>query len=304
VEKEFVALSLSDSLGHIAQSWNHLIEQLAEMRDQESELAEGDPAGDALRRFESRTLRSTLDRLPLGLLRFGQDQLVTYANLAASRLLGRPADRLVGKLLADVIEEDVRAPLVGALARSTPSMSVDRKRGADEHQTTLRFSLISAAASSPDREALLIIEDVSHLQEADRARDNFLYHVTHELRTPLTNIQAYAETLTGPGFDDEQTRRECYNVIISETRRLSRLVEDILNISQLEVGTARIAMREVDLVRLLRREADRPDAEAAAEGSAGARRQTAVVGADHESDWERDQVHPRRRTRDRDAGGG
>jgi signal transduction histidine kinase len=72
------------------------------------------------------------------------------------------------------------------------------------------------------------------------------------LRTPLTNVQAYAETLTGPGFDDEQTRRECYNVIISETRRLSRLVEDILNISQLEVGTARIEMDTVDLVRLLR----------------------------------------------------
>jgi two-component system phosphate regulon sensor histidine kinase PhoR len=252
VEKEFVALSLSDSLGHIAQSWNHLIEQLAEMRDQDSETAASDLAGDALRRFESRTLRSTLDRLPIGLLRFGQDQIVTYANLAASRLLGHPTETLVGKLLVDVLEEEVRAPLVGAFARSTPTMSVDRKRGPEEQQSTLRFSLIAAAASSPDREALMTIEDVSHLQEADRARDNFLYHVTHELRTPLTNIQAYAETLTGPDFDDEQTRRECYNVIISETRRLSRLIEDILNISQLEVGTARITMREVDLVRLMR----------------------------------------------------
>jgi len=81
---------------------------------------------------------------------------------------------------------------------------------------------------------------------------DFVSKVSHELRTPLTNIQAYAETLTGPDFDDEQTRRECYNVIISETRRLSRLIEDILNISQLEVGTARITMREVDLVRLMR----------------------------------------------------
>ena len=252
VEKEFIALSLSDSLGHIAQSWNHLIEQLAELRDQESESAAGDLAGDALRRFESRTLRSTLDRLPVGVLRFGQDQIVTYANVAAGRLLGHPAQTLAGKLLADVVEEEVRTPLVGAFTCSTPSMSIDRKHGVDEQQITLRFSLISTGTSSPDREALVTIEDVSHVQEADRARDNFLYHVTHELRTPLTNIQAYAETLTGPGFDDEQTRRECYNVIISETRRLSRLVEDILNISQLEVGTARMEMREVDLVRLLR----------------------------------------------------
>jgi signal transduction histidine kinase len=96
------------------------------------------------------------------------------------------------------------------------------------------------------------IEDISQLRETQRARDNFLYHVTHELRTPLTNIHAYAETLTQPGFDDEKTRKECYNVLISETRRLSRLVEDILSISQLEVGTARLDVGEVDLARLVR----------------------------------------------------
>jgi signal transduction histidine kinase len=90
------------------------------------------------------------------------------------------------------------------------------------------------------------------VRAGERARDNFLYHVTHELRTPLTNIHAYTETLTQPGFDDEQTRKECYNVIISETKRLSTLVENILNVSQLEVGTARLDIGEVDLARLVR----------------------------------------------------
>jgi two-component system phosphate regulon sensor histidine kinase PhoR len=252
LEKEFAALSLSDSLGQVAQAWNHLIEKVAGLRDQTPDPAGRDFTGDALRRFESHTLRSTLDRLPVGCLRFGPDQRVSYSNMAAARLLGHAREALVGMPLAEALDEDVRAPLVGAYTRSVAAMSIDRKRGEEEEQTTLRFTLIPAPASSPDREGLVTIEDVSHLQEADRARDNFLYHVTHELRTPLTNIQAYAETLTGPGFNDEQTRRECYNVIISETRRLSRLVEDILNISQLEVGTARVELGEVDLVRLLR----------------------------------------------------
>jgi len=48
------------------------------------------------------------------------------------------------------------------------------------------------------------------------------------------------------------TRKECYNVIISETRRLSGLVENILSISQLEVGSARLDAGEVDLQRLIR----------------------------------------------------
>jgi len=252
VEKEFVALSLSDSLGHIAQSWNHLIDQLATLRDQETETTGADFTGDALRRFESRTLRSTLDRLPIGLLRFGPELSASYVNIAAARLLGRSREDITNVPLSEFLDEEVSTPLIGAYMRSSASMSIDRKRGLEEQQTTLRFSIIPADSSSPDREALLTIEDVSHFLEAERARDNFLYHVTHELRTPLTNIQAYAETLTGPDFDDEETRRECYNVIISETRRLSRLVEDILNVSQLEVGTACFEMGRVDLVRLLR----------------------------------------------------
>lgn len=252
LERDLAALSLSDSLGQVAQAWNRLIEQVCALPETQAETGQPDPAGDALRRFESRTLRATLDRLPIGLLRFGADQRVTYANAAAARLLDRPVEALVGMPLGEALEEEVRAPLVGAYLRSATPTAIDRKRGDGDQRVTLRFALLPPSTAPAETEAVLTIEDVTHLREADRTRDNFLYHVTHELRTPLTNIQAYAETLTGPGFDDEQTRRECYNVIISETRRLSRLVEDILSISQLEVGTARMELTTVDLVRLLR----------------------------------------------------
>lgn len=100
----------------------------------------------------------------------------------------------------------------------------------------MRFRVLPLAEPSAPGEVLVTVEDLSQLREHERARDNFLYHVTHELRTPLTNIHAYAETLTKPGFDDEQTRKECYNVLISETQRLSRLVEDILSMEDLEAG--------------------------------------------------------------------
>jgi signal transduction histidine kinase len=93
---------------------------------------------------------------------------------------------------------------------------------------------------------------VTQAKEAERARDNFLYHVTHELRTPLTNIRAYAETLSQGVIEDEQTIRECYNVIMGETQRLNRLVEDILNVSQLEVGSARLDVGDVQMDKLLR----------------------------------------------------
>src|SRR3972149_5193430 len=86
---------------------------------------------------------------------------------------------------------------------------------------------------------------------ADKAREEFVTQVTHELRTPLTNIRAYAETLSSGMFDDPKVITECYNVITKETRRLSRLIEDILNVSQMEVGTIQLHVDDVDLRALL-----------------------------------------------------
>jgi signal transduction histidine kinase len=75
--------------------------------------------------------------------------------------------------------------------------------------------------------------------------------VTHELRTPLTNIRAYTETLSSGMFEDPKVITECYNVITKETRRLSRLVEDMLSVSQLEVGSIELHVDNVDLKALL-----------------------------------------------------
>jgi signal transduction histidine kinase len=92
---------------------------------------------------------------------------------------------------------------------------------------------------------------VSQQIRADRAREDFIAQVSHELRTPLTNIRAYAETLSSGMFDDPNLITECYNVITKETRRLSRLIEDILSVSQLEVGSIELSISDVDLKALL-----------------------------------------------------
>ncbi|MEW6253211.1 MAG: ATP-binding protein, partial [Planctomycetota bacterium] len=253
VEQELVTLTLSDSLGSVARGWNRLIQQVTEAQAQ---LSAEDGTGatcDVLARFEGAVFRRILDRLPYGVLSVGENETVSYANDSAAALLGRKSAELVGAPVGTAIENPaVLQAVAGARARSGVGLSIDHTRPDAESETTLRFRVLSVSDRLRGGEVLITVEDISQLKEGQRARDNFLYHVTHELRTPLTNIHAYAETLTQPGFDDEQTRKECYNVLISETKRLSRLVEDILSISQLEVGTALLDIGEVDLVRLLR----------------------------------------------------
>jgi signal transduction histidine kinase len=253
VERQLSALTLGDSLGATAKSWNLLVREFAAAQQQLEAAQRASQTGNILTRFESAVFRRIVDRLPFGALCVNSDQVVTYANDSALALLATPAEAVLGQALSAAVPAPaVLQAVSGTQARASAALSVDHTRIEGESEITLRFRVLPLSDDAAGGETLITIEDIGQLRETQRARDNFLYHVTHELRTPLTSIHAYAETLTRPGFDDEQTRKECYNVIISETRRLSALVEDILSLSQLEVGTARLDIGDVDLVRLIR----------------------------------------------------
>src|SRR5471030_3280100 len=71
-------------------------------------------------------------------------------------------------------------------------------------------------------------------------KNDFVSSVSHELRTPLASIKAYVEMLIDGEADDERTRREFYDVIQGESNRLSRLIDNILNISRIESGLVKI----------------------------------------------------------------
>jgi signal transduction histidine kinase len=242
--------------------------------------------------FRSDRLTRILMQIPFGVLVVGEDGRIAFANRAATGMLSSDGGALEGRPASDWMDPKLRVSLgleaagsadrtippatalarTGNAARQPPSRWIDHTferpaaaglapdgaeaGGRDGHSpavpVTLRFWTAAGLLDAAAGEHILFVQDVTQAKEAERARDNFLYHVTHELRTPLTNIRAYAETLSQGVIEDAQTIRECYNVIMGETQRLSRLVEDILNVSQLEVGSARLDVGEVQMDRLLR----------------------------------------------------
>jgi two-component system phosphate regulon sensor histidine kinase PhoR len=96
-----------------------------------------------------------------------------------------------------------------------------------------------------------LVRDVTQQRLADEMRTQFLQTATHELRTPLMNICAYAETLElTDNLDVEQQKQFC-NVINSEALRLSRFVDEMLDINRMEAGALALARHETDIERLL-----------------------------------------------------
>ena len=90
------------------------------------------------------------------------------------------------------------------------------------------------------------------LQELDRMKDDFISTVTHELRTPLTSIRAFSEILERDPEMDAAQRREFVSIIVNESERLTRLINQVLDLSKLESGSAEWHSTDVDLGAVIR----------------------------------------------------
>ena len=254
---ELDSLRLADSLGAIARPWNSLIDLIEELRAESERSAAADELRRALERSTGGEVAEALNVLPEALLYVADEGTIRYANSKAAHLLWRqdqadaspPAAGLaeldrttLGQKLVDVLK---RARAADGSFQATSEVLDD-----PQDESTYRVRVLPLGRQRGG-ECLVVVADISQQVQADRAREDFVSQVTHELRTPLTNIRAYAETLSSGMFDDPQVITDCYNVITKETRRLSRLIEDILSISQIEAGNIQLVEDDVDLRLLL-----------------------------------------------------
>src|SRR5205807_1386706 len=89
------------------------------------------------------------------------------------------------------------------------------------------------------------------LQELDRMKDDFVSMVTHELRTPLTSIRAFSEILRQDPNVELTQRKKFLDIITKETERLTRLINQVLDLSKIESGRAEWHESQVDMRELI-----------------------------------------------------
>src|SRR5262249_18343414 len=92
---------------------------------------------------------------------------------------------------------------------------------------------------------LLVLQDVTGLRRLERVKTEFVANVSHELRTPLTCIRGYLETLLDGALEDPAHARRFLEVASTHAERLNRLVDDLLQLSNIETG--RVTLVSTDL---------------------------------------------------------
>lgn len=123
---------------------------------------------------------------------------------------------------------------------------------------TLQDELQLDEASADGYTAIVVLQDVTSLKEAERLKDEFIAMAAHELKTPMAAVKGYAEMLThGPGSEIgatlEDWQREALDAIDSATTRLVELTNDLLDVARLQADRLDLRPEPTDLVALARR---------------------------------------------------
>jgi len=107
---------------------------------------------------------------------------------------------------------------------------------------------ISAIHGYPDEEkAMIVFHDVTRLKKLEQIKMDFVANVTHEIRTPLTAIIGYLETIKSGAINNIEETKKFIDVILRQSERLNRLVEDLLTISNIELNEAVLNFEKVSL---------------------------------------------------------
>lgn len=91
--------------------------------------------------------------------------------------------------------------------------------------------------------AVLVFHDITDLRRLETIRKDFVANVSHELRTPVASIKGYAETLLEGAMEDKEHAREFLKIIYSESDRLAKLVDDLLELARLESGKSPLSFK-------------------------------------------------------------
>ncbi|NQT17623.1 MAG: PAS domain-containing protein [Planctomycetes bacterium] len=235
--------------------WNRLVKIVGD--DSRPNSLEG-RLGEALETFRQNKQQQILNALADGVAVTDENGHITFANKAFAGLLGMEMAQLTSA--NESIEHSLSLESAGDAARPLLELSfrnrtviVEVKRSGESSQGVLRVARSPLWSAEGDASGghVWSVRDVTQQKLADQMRDQFVNTATHELRTPMTTIKALAEMLAESEVTDVDQQKMFCNTIHEEVTRLARFVDDLLQLSRMEVGSTPPRRQATDMERLL-----------------------------------------------------
>jgi len=183
-------------------------------------------------------MKTVVDAFPLPCLVVDRKSIVRHGNASATGLIGpfQPGDPLAYRLRVPQVLDALEQVAAGG-----PATSVQwREKVPSDRAMEARFSPILLPGNQrrnafrPDF-VLIVFFDLTELHQVDRMRADFVANASHELRTPLASLTGFIETLQGPARNDEKARDNFLNIMLEQSNRMGRLINDLLSLSRIEM---------------------------------------------------------------------
>jgi two-component system phosphate regulon sensor histidine kinase PhoR len=197
---------------------------------------------------ERKKIIAIMENLVEGVVAFDPKGKVLFTNPSAHRILGLNANAIQGRSVWEIIRNQELAGLV----EGCQQLEWHERRSAEIelHPPTsivLEVYALPFPFSNQKKGSVLVLHDVTELRRLEQVRAEFIENVSHELRTPLTAIVGYLETLVDEPSLETPNNRKFVHIAYQHAERLSRLVEDIRSLSEIESGKVVLRCESVPL---------------------------------------------------------
>lgn len=230
-----------DEIGQLAIAFNHLTNRLQEAQS----------TTDA----ERRKLASVLANMTDGVIATDRKGRVILINDPALELLNVNRDSVLNRPITSVLTIDEDATFEDLIHQQEP-MSLDYSTQDMPYILRANFSVIQKETGFVNG-LIAVLHDVTEQEKIDMERREFVANVSHELRTPLTTMSSYLEALAEGAWKDETIAPNFLQVTQTETARMIRLVNDLLQLSKMDSRDYDLTIEVVNFNQFFHRIIDR-----------------------------------------------
>lgn len=211
----------------------------------------------------SRHVRRIMDAIPEPVLVLDRDGIIQHTNKPFQTIFSTIKK---GELFTMKFrDQEVVAAFARVQETGVSASAPHRERFPTDRHYLIQFSPVHRTSNdvikgsedtneandltSPDLIFITLLEQTERVR-LDELRSHFIANVSHELRTPVASLTGFIETLLGPAKDDEENRERFLNIMLEQSQRMGRLINDLLSLSHIEMHahvrpTDKVNLRDV-----------------------------------------------------------
>ena len=208
----------TDEIGQLAIAFNHLTNRLQEAQ--------------STTEAERRKLASVLSNMTDGVIATDRKGKIILINEPALDLLHDTRESTLNRPIASVLRLDQEYSFEDLIHMKEP-VNLDFSMNDAPYVLRANFSVIQKETGFVNG-LITVLHDITEQEKIDMERREFVANVSHELRTPLTTMRSYLEALAEGAWRDENIAPTFLNVTQTETERMIRLVNDLLQLSKMD----------------------------------------------------------------------